>query len=152
MDVYLLPDMHGTASIYVGGLGCTLLLKCMLHLHAYRHALCQCACCTWVVHALFAHLYGGCLPHIHTYRHSCGFTCLPRDWDVQVCGLQTYTYWAYIHKYACVHAYRHMLKLEACMWGSDILHCLLYKSTLGGFKPMSKDQACSSTHIYKVHT
>lgn len=66
----LLPDMHGTASIYVGGLGCPLLLKGVLHLHAYRHALCQCACCTGVLHALFAHLYGDCVPHIHTYRHT----------------------------------------------------------------------------------
>lgn len=151
--MYLLPDMHGTASIYVGGLGCTLLLRCVLHLHAYRHALCQCACCTGVVRALFAHLYGDCLPHIHTYRHTVvGLHICPEIGMLMYVVYKPITYWAYIHKYACVHAYRHMLKLYACIWGSDILHCLLYKSTLGGFKPMSKDQACSSTHIYKVHT
>lgn len=48
-----------------GGLGCTLSLKGVLHLHAYRHALCQCAHCTGVVHALFA-TYMGIVYHIYT--------------------------------------------------------------------------------------
>lgn len=34
MDVYLLPEMHGTASIYVGDWEGTLLPKGVLHLHA----------------------------------------------------------------------------------------------------------------------
>ena len=53
-----------------GGLGCTLSLKGVLHLHAYRHALCHMCTlhrgCTCTV----CHLYGDCVPHIHTYRHT----------------------------------------------------------------------------------
>lgn len=35
--------------------------------------------------------------------------------------------------------------LRCEMWGSGILHNVVYKSTLGGFAPVSEDQSCSCT-------
>lgn len=66
-----------------------------------------------------------------------------------------HTWWVYTPRQAsCMLAY--MLtdipfQLYACIWGLDILDYVVYKSTLRGFAPVSKDQARSYTWFI-VHT